>query len=875
MFSFFDIIALIISIVALSKSSKLEKRVAELQRLLDKYQAKNEFNNSAEIAAPGKVETTAKPTQKTAQCSIAEDLMPEVEQKIAVFALEKTTRPQENSTSQNITTHAIQPESRLANISQRLISNLKQHWLVWAGGIALLIGVAYLMQAISDFIEFTPVMRISAAFVLSCLVVVLGQRMHRKESEQSDIGFAYVPAVISAAGCMGLYSTVILGYLLYDLIPPLISLSMMGVISIFTLTLYLRLGPLMAILGLLAGFSSPLWFSGESGHPLALTGYIGFIALAGLLLASYVKRSWLYPLVLVPFLLWLVAIIPSINTNDLMIWSLVFLPLAIYFVLVIPTMGWRFTHNYQSGIDAKTYRLDIATAAITTLIMYVFQDLDGVSDYLMINGLSLLLAWYPMINAGKPSKDFIAPTIGGIVLAIYSALTVYPNMVSVLTIMTLVAMNFSLLIFRTSIQYRYHPEDKRLALLVLVTPVVLTLIGWAAINPFNESYQLAWSLYSLAIIVTYGLKAPLFNTLTKQIYACLHIILAIVLGANFDGSNFTAWLAVQALCAAWQIKQNRYPPAFWAIKVIISAILLRFTLSMAIPSLLDGIFNYGGYWVLFAVTMLLLFKAYKCIQPISDSLSRWIIGTFAHLSVVTVVAQTHYWLITPNAPWYQFDATHALVYVCEAFAISAVYKYRSHGAQSTQWLYQRYSEVLFVFGYLLEVLLNTIYSPLFTDLVSGQDMPIINKLALGWLIPGLILLGMSKWKLLPNYIPKLVSDIVGFSLIALWLGFSIRQYWQPDSLELFITTSMAEQISYSVAGLIAGTVSTLYGVIKHKKNANLVGLSIFAVVAAKVVLVDTAELEGLFKALSYLLLGSVLVAFGWLFQKLRATVQVE
>ncbi len=344
-----------------------------------------------------------------------------------------------------------------------------------------------------------------------------------------------------------------------------------------------------------------------------------------------------------------------------------------------------------------------------------------------------------------------------------------------------------------------------------------------------------------------------------------------MLAINFQGSDLTGLFAAQTLLVAWQVKQHRYPPAPWVIKVLISLILIRFTLSMAFPSMLDGILGYGGYLILFAGIMVILLTARKFVGPSNESLSRWIEGTMAHLFVITLVAQTHYWLIGPDQPWYHFDATHAVIYLCETLAVSAAYQFRARSAASARWLYLRYAEGLFITAGLIIILLNTGYSPLLNELVNGQDMPVFNKLALGWLIPGILLIGMRKSALVPKFVTNLAADSVGFALMGLWMIFSIRQFWQTGSLQFYVETSMPEQISYSVAGITVGALVTLYGVFRHKHKANIAGLSILALIVVKVVLIDTAELEGLFKALSYLLLGAVLVALGWMFQKLRST----
>lgn len=782
--------------------------------------------------------------------------------------------PTHDSTIDKITSFS-EPTPLLEKWINTGIAHLKQHWLIWAGGLALLTGIAYLIEVISQYIEYTPLMRIGSAFALSWAIVASGEYFHRKESCHAEIGWTYVPAVITATGCMGLYASVISSYMLYSMLPPIVSLLSLGAISLLALSLYLRLGPLMAVLGLLAGFTAPLWFVGESSNPFALAAYISFITLSGLILANYVRRDWLLPLSLAPFYLWLIAILTSVQPEWLPVWSTVYFLLAIYFILAVPMMGWSLRSDYQPFITPKTYHFGMATGAMGLLILMAstpyFPQADTQYQLIAQLFLGLFMTWFPVLRSKNTDQRFLAPAIGGIAVTIMSILGTFELHLSSTFLIASMAITFSAQLVRTVMMFLAHPQDKRFIALLLLPPVAFTTTGWFMVYLENHAHQWIWTIYAIILAAIYSGWVARLTALRAHLYAVMHGIMAMALYVHTCGSDFSALLALQILVISWQIRQSLYQPAFWIIKLFVAIILFRVTLSIAIPSWQSGVLNIGGYLGLFCVLLTLFAASYQLTKPILSSIGEWFEGAIAHLIVITLLAQTHYWLLEPGNPWYDIEFEHVVIYCCETLAMSALYRYRTNSAQMLKWLYLRYSEGLFGLGLLLIGILNLGYSPLMVDVVSAQAWPVFNWLTLGWIIPAAIILAATRYHLIPEFIERRIAMSIGIGLIGIWLGMSIRQFWQPITMVLSSPTSMAEQITYSITGLIVGIICSGWGVFKHQPRISTLGLSMLACVAVKVVLVDTIALDGILRAISYLLLGSVLVAIGWLFQKLRLT----
>jgi uncharacterized membrane protein len=83
-----------------------------------------------------------------------------------------------------------------------------------------------------------------------------------------------------------------------------------------------------------------------------------------------------------------------------------------------------------------------------------------------------------------------------------------------------------------------------------------------------------------------------------------------------------------------------------------------------------------------------------------------------------------------------------------------------------------------------------------------------------------------------------------------------------------------ELYTYSVCWLVIATATIFIGQFKQHQLAVKLGFGLLALVILKAFVVDMANLEGLYRALSFIGLGLSLVGIGWLFQKLRGDAEL-
>ena len=97
--------------------------------------------------------------------------------------------------------------------------------------------------------------------------------------------------------------------------------------------------------------------------------------------------------------------------------------------------------------------------------------------------------------------------------------------------------------------------------------------------------------------------------------------------------------------------------------------------------------------------------------------------------------------------------------------------------------------------------------------------------------------------------------------------FEIRRLYHGPVLSRGATTGV-EQYTYSIAWLAFGVVLLGIGILFNSQRARLASAVVIALTILKAFLIDMSTLTGVYRALSFMCLGLVLVAIGWLYQRI-------
>ena len=158
----------------------------------------------------------------------------------------------------------------------------------WLGGLALFLGVAFFIKYSFDNNLVSPGLRVALGFVTGLGLLAGGLLMSRKN-------YSALSQTLCATGVVILYAVTYACYALYHfaLFGPLATFLLMAIITTTAFFLAVRLNALVvAILGMLGGFLTPILLSTGQDNPIGLFGYIAVLD-AGLIVVA-LHRRWYF-----------------------------------------------------------------------------------------------------------------------------------------------------------------------------------------------------------------------------------------------------------------------------------------------------------------------------------------------------------------------------------------------------------------------------------------------------------------------------------------------------------------------------------------------------------------------------------------------------
>jgi uncharacterized membrane protein len=143
-----------------------------------------------------------------------------------------------------------------------------------------------------------------------------------------------------------------------------------------------------------------------------------------------------------------------------------------------------------------------------------------------------------------------------------------------------------------------------------------------------------------------------------------------------------------------------------------------------------------------------------------------------------------------------------------------------------------------------------------------------NLVLLGYAMPAVLALLLS-YAVAGRRRASYANTIAAFALmLALtYVTFEIRRLYHGPILSRGPTTG-AEQYTYSVAWLAFGVVLLGAGILFNSQRARLASAIVIALTIAKVFVIDISTLSDVYRALSFICLGLVLLPIGWLYQRI-------
>ncbi|WP_409423812.1 MULTISPECIES: DUF2339 domain-containing protein [unclassified Pseudoalteromonas] len=767
--------------------------------------------------------------------------------------------------------------SSIELLFKQLRAGFEQNWMTWIGAIALALGGVFLAKYSLEAGLLSPAMRLSAGGLFGIGLIVAAYYLHYKRIVFEGFN-NYIPAALASGGFITCFALMFLAYNSFSMLSAEWAFIGLAVIALCASAMAIKLGPLLAVIGIIGAYSVPIWVNTGSGQLFSLLIYVALVSVAAAIVAHKVKRIWLWYLLWVGHIGWYLVGL-TLFTYDT-VWLIgAYALLSILGLIAIARLGLGFNtlevrpHSFKRLVNLfPDHGLLIAFIAplMIAMLLSVFNFQWQIVALLSI----VLLLFLVLKNSRWDAWQAVALLIALILVvsakqtyAFDDALFIFKNEYGLGLLLALGLSGYGL--------YFGNKYPKRLAFHLLASLSMFALVGTLYAMIPNTALATAYPLWAVllclmsAVLIKFTQNnTALWQRFSYWVGANANITLAITM--LLSDSGLTIALAVQVLLLSLLIKKYNVAMPHWPIKALVAALLLRLTLSPWTPSY-DELSIFGLHWslVVYPLCIGLFFAAAKCFN--TSQLKVWLEGAALHCLALFVTTETSYQLVGHYPQLFSLSFYEQVLLSCNLLALGCVYLYRAQSAGQLGKLYRTAGLILSALAGLL--LINTMLdnNPLLMRLYVGET-PIFNWVLLIWLVPSLLALWLAS--LVKSLNAKLSQITLGVSglLALLAINSLIRQYWQGGFIYLDKATSDAELYSYSVIWLLLGALVVIAGHLKQQRLLQNVGLGILGAVIVKVFLIDMANLTGLLKALSFIGLGLSLVGLSWLFQKLRERI---
>src|SRR5437763_1695984 len=270
------VMVFVIPAVALAKASRALRAIEEVKQRLLMLEARLHRSSEDAPATPPKIVTQPKPAAPI----IPSVLVPPPLPVTAVPPPIPETQP--ITPVEEVQMETAPPPARTIDWEQFMGAKM----FAWVGGFALFLGVAFFVKYSFEHNLISPELRVAIGFLAGIALVVGGAALKRKEN-------IVTAQTLCATGILILYAVTFAcrsfyHFPFFGLIP---TFALMSLITAAAFLLAVRMDALVvAILGIAAGFLTPVLLSTGQDNPAGLFGYIALLDIG--LLAVARRKEW-------------------------------------------------------------------------------------------------------------------------------------------------------------------------------------------------------------------------------------------------------------------------------------------------------------------------------------------------------------------------------------------------------------------------------------------------------------------------------------------------------------------------------------------------------------------------------------------------------
>lgn len=886
----FNLLPLVIAVVALIVAIKSFKKAEALRVRLDLMQ-----QLSADRAVPPPLPRvqTAEPAMRPAAPDVARPAAPDIATPPVIPDVESIAPASAFEFPPEIAgAPSAPPPPPLPQPDRGFEETVGTRWVVWIGGLTLALGGFFMVRYSIDAGLLGPGVRTILGGLFALALLAAGEWTRRQESisEIEALPIAHIPAILTAAGTAVAFATVYAAYALYGFLVPATAFVLLGLVAMGTLAAALLHGPALAGLGVVGAFATPVLVSSDKPDFWALYVYLAIVTAAAFGLARVRLWRWLAVTTIAFALLWTLPCLPCgpsmvaphafhvlagfVLAALLVVCGFMFGPpanegeiepissgsLAAYLVgatLIVLSSFHADAAMIAFGLLVAgslivAWRSDAATGAVGAaagLVFVVFAEwaIRANADMLVLPG-GPIAGIGPSATDGSVSLHLITAAIFAVGFGVAGFLAQGRSISATIPVIWSAASVFVPLALLVALYARIAHLDQSIPFAILA--VVLAAAFAAATEILTKREDRPGLQAGIALYATGTLAA-----------------LALALTFALEKGWLTIGLALMSAGTAWVSLQRPIPFLRSLAAILAGIVVMRVADNPRIVGDAVGttiIFN----WLLlgYGIPAASFWAGSILLRRRGDDAPLRAVEAAAVLFTVLLAFMEIRHAVNNGDPYFtSAGLTEVALQVCVALAMAMGLERLRLRTGSV--VHNAGAVLLTVFAGLATVggLLLLEQPLLWTIDVGGR---FINLLLLAYALPAVLALLLSY--AVAGHRPAAYANTLAAGALVLALTYvtaEVRRLYHGPIMVVG-ETSGAEQYTYSIAWLAFGVILLGIGILANSQRARLASAVVIALTILKAFVIDMSALTGVYRALSFMCLGLVLVAIGWLYQRI-------
>jgi uncharacterized membrane protein len=765
-------------------------------------------------------------------------------------------------------------------------------WVVWVGGLALALGGLFLVRYSIEQGLLGPAVRIALGGLFALALLAAGEWTRRKEFASGIAGLpaANIPSMLTAASTMVAYATVYAAYGLYGYLPPALAFVLLGLVAVLTLAAALLHGPALAGIGLIGAYVTPILVASDQPDYWALYIYLAIVTAAAFALARARLWQWLAVGAVALSVLWtfagtgVVLEAPAAHAFHVLVGFVLSAALVVCGLLYGPDAEPGRIDPISSGVLAAFLfgALVVTLAdhhAPLTLVTFALLTAGTVAIAWRTDAAAAAVPAAAILTALLFVEWAVAIEVGRLVLPAGPTAGAIPEPQPAYTGMHLVlGAGFTALFGAAGFLAQGRSERPLIPILWSAAGAFAALAILAALYYRIANFERSIPFAGLALVLA-ALGAWASETLHKRpprpgqatavaIFATGTVAaLALAMTMALERGWLTVALALIVPGIAWIAEKRPVPFLRWLTGAVVVVVLARVAYDPRIVGSDIGttpIFNWPLYG--YGVPAAAFWYAGWLMRKRADDVPVRMVESGALLfTVLLVFLEIRHLMNQGNVFRDNTGLAEIALQVCCGLAMTIGLERLRHRSGSIvhdigAWVIASLSLAGIVFG------LFALKNPLLTgDSIGGS---FFNLILLGYGLPAILAAALAL--LVRGTRPRfysIVAVVIAVVLALAYLTLEVTTLFHGPMLTRGRTTD-AEQYTYSAVWLGFGVLLLLAGILLRSQPARLASAAVVALTIAKVFFVDMSGLTGVYRALSFIGLGLVLVGIGWLYQRL-------